>query len=167
MAITAADVLIETIHDWGVDVVFGLPGDGINGIMEALRTRQDRIRFMQVRHEESAALMACGYAKFTGKLGACLATSGPGGKSAQMVFMGNPRYGCELHPTDFALFAKACGGTGFTVERPDECGRVLDEALATPGPVIVQGIVDPFEPPLPPKVTLAQAAKLAESLIRG
>ena len=79
MASTAADVLIDTIQDWGVDVVFGLPGDGINGIMEALRQRQDRIRFVQVRHEESAAFMACAYAKFTGKLGVCLATSGPGG----------------------------------------------------------------------------------------
>jgi pyruvate dehydrogenase (quinone) len=79
MADTAAGVLIDTIHDWGVDVIFGLPGDGINGIMEALRTRQDKIRFVQVRHEEAAALMACGYAKFTGKLGVCLATSGPGG----------------------------------------------------------------------------------------
>jgi pyruvate dehydrogenase (quinone) len=78
MAQTAADVLIETIHDWGVDVVFGLPGDGINGIMEALRTRAERIRFVQVRHEETAAFMACAYAKFTGKLGVCLATSGPG-----------------------------------------------------------------------------------------
>ena len=79
MAETAANVLIETLLDWDVDVVFGLPGDGINGIMEALRTRQDRIRFVQVRHEESAAFMACGYAKFTGRLGVCLATSGPGG----------------------------------------------------------------------------------------
>src|SRR6184192_416782 len=79
MAQTAADVLIETLLDWDVQVVFGLPGDGINGIMEALRTRQDRIRFVQVRHEESAAFMACGYAKFTGRLGVCLATSGPGG----------------------------------------------------------------------------------------
>src|ERR1041384_2425313 len=79
MAETAADILIETLHDWGVEVVFGLPGDGINGIMEALRRRQDRIRFVQVRHEESAAFMACAYAKFTGRLGVCLATSGPGG----------------------------------------------------------------------------------------
>src|SRR3977135_419496 len=79
MADTAADVLVETIHEWGVDIVFGIPGDGINGIMEALRKRQDKIRFIQVRHEEAAALMACGYAKFTGKLGCCLATSGPGG----------------------------------------------------------------------------------------
>jgi pyruvate dehydrogenase (quinone)/pyruvate oxidase len=76
---TAADVLIESLIDWGVEVVFGLPGDGINGIMESLRTHKDKIRFLQVRHEESAALMACAYAKFTGRLGVCLATSGPGG----------------------------------------------------------------------------------------
>ena len=76
---TAADLMVDILIDWGVEVVFGLPGDGINGIMESLRTRQDRIRFVQVRHEESAAFMACGYAKFTGKLGVCLATSGPGG----------------------------------------------------------------------------------------
>ncbi|HVE13278.1 MAG TPA: thiamine pyrophosphate-dependent enzyme [Elusimicrobiota bacterium] len=79
MSETASDVLIESIMEWGVDVVFGLPGDGINGIMEALRKRRDRIRFVQVRHEEAAAFMACGYAKFTGRLGVCLATSGPGG----------------------------------------------------------------------------------------
>jgi pyruvate dehydrogenase (quinone) len=79
MADTAADILMETIHDWGVDVIFGLPGDGINGIIEALRKRQDKIRFIQVRHEEAAAFMACGYAKYTGKLGVCVATSGPGG----------------------------------------------------------------------------------------
>jgi pyruvate dehydrogenase (quinone) len=76
---TAADVLVESLIDWGVEVIFGLPGDGINGIMESLRTRQDKIRFIQVRHEEAAAFMACGYAKFTGMLGVCLATSGPGG----------------------------------------------------------------------------------------
>ncbi len=76
---TAADVLIETLMDWGVDTIFGLPGDGINGIMEALRKRQEKVRFIQVRHEESAAFAACAYAKFTGRLGVCLATSGPGG----------------------------------------------------------------------------------------
>jgi pyruvate dehydrogenase (quinone) len=76
---TAADVLVETLIDWGVEVIFGLPGDGINGIMESLRTHREKIRFVQVRHEEAAAFMACGYAKFTGKLGVCLATSGPGG----------------------------------------------------------------------------------------
>lgn len=76
---TAADILVENLIDWGVEVVFGIPGDGINGIMEALRKRQNKVRFVQVRHEESAAFMACGWAKYTGKLGVCLATSGPGG----------------------------------------------------------------------------------------
>src|SRR6266513_3803855 len=76
---TAAEVLIDRLIDWGVEGIFGLPGDGINGIMEALRNRQEKIRFIQVRHEEAAAFMACGYAKFTGRLGCCLATSGPGG----------------------------------------------------------------------------------------
>jgi pyruvate dehydrogenase (quinone) len=75
----ASDVLIETLIAWGVDTVFGLPGDGINGIMEALRQRQDKIRFIQVRHEEAAAFNACAYAKWTGRLGVCVATSGPGG----------------------------------------------------------------------------------------
>ena len=79
MTTTAADVLIDTLSDWGVEVIFGLPGDGINGIIEALRTRKERVRFVQVRHEEAAAFMACGYAKLTGRLGCCLATSGPGG----------------------------------------------------------------------------------------
>ena len=79
MAETAGDVLVQTLFDWGVRVIFGLPGDGVNGIMEALRKRKDDIRFIHVRHEESAAFAACAYAKFTGKLGVCLATSGPGG----------------------------------------------------------------------------------------
>src|SRR5262244_494758 len=79
MKTTAADVLVETLLQWDVDTIFGLPGDGINGIMEALRIRKDKIRFVQVRHEESAAFMACAYAKYTGRLGVCLATSGPGG----------------------------------------------------------------------------------------
>lgn len=76
---TAADILVDTLIDWGVDTIFGIPGDGINGIIESLRTRQDDIRFIQVRHEEAAALAACAYAKWTGRLGVCVATSGPGG----------------------------------------------------------------------------------------
>src|SRR3954468_15249065 len=79
MAQTAGEILVETLIDWGVEVVFGIPGDGINGVFEALRTRQEKIRFIQVRHEETAAFAACAYAKWTGKLGVCIATSGPGG----------------------------------------------------------------------------------------
>jgi pyruvate dehydrogenase (quinone)/pyruvate oxidase len=76
---TGGDILVETLIDWGVDTVFGIPGDGINGVFEALRRRKEQIRFIQVRHEEAAAFAACAYAKFTGKLGVCVATSGPGG----------------------------------------------------------------------------------------
>ena len=68
-----------------------------------------------------------------------------------MVFLGNPEYGVELTPIDFAAFASACGGTGFTVEDPASCGQMLDIALATPGPVVIEAIVDPFEPPMPPR----------------
>ncbi len=75
----ASDVLVERLIAWGVDTIFGLPGDGINGVMEALRKAEKKIRFIHVRHEESAAFMACAYAKFTGRLGVCLSTSGPGG----------------------------------------------------------------------------------------
>jgi pyruvate dehydrogenase (quinone) len=79
MAKTVADLLIERLIEWEIDTIFGFPGDGVNGIFEALRTNQDKIRFIQVRHEEAAAFAACGYAKYTGRLGVCLATSGPGG----------------------------------------------------------------------------------------
>ncbi len=88
-------------------------------------------------------------------------------KWEQMVFLGNPEYGCELQPIDFAAFARACGGTGFTIDDPAQCGDILERALATPGPVIVDAIVDPLEPPLPAKISLSQAAKFTESLLRG
>ncbi|HUO94450.1 MAG TPA: thiamine pyrophosphate-dependent enzyme [Rhizomicrobium sp.] len=78
-SMTAGDVLVETLIDWGVDTVFGIPGDGINGLIESLRRYREKIKFIQVRHEEAAAFAACGYAKWTGKLGVCIATSGPGG----------------------------------------------------------------------------------------
>jgi pyruvate dehydrogenase (quinone) len=88
-------------------------------------------------------------------------------KWEQMVFLGNPEYGCDLHPIDFAAFARACGGTGYTIEDPAQCGAIVEQALAAPGPVVVEALVDPFEPPLPAKITLDQATKFATSLIRG
>jgi pyruvate dehydrogenase (quinone)/pyruvate oxidase len=78
MANTASDLFVDRLTDWGVDTVFGLPGDGINGFMEALRKRHDEIRYVHVRHEEVGAMAAVGYARLTGKLGVCFATSGPG-----------------------------------------------------------------------------------------
>src|SRR2546430_13263721 len=91
MSHTAADILVETLMEWEVDTFFGLHGDGINGIIEAFRKRQDKVRFIHVRHEESAAFMACAYAKYTGKLGVCVATSGPGG-----IHLLNGLYDAEL-----------------------------------------------------------------------
>ena len=78
MAQIASELLIERLADWGVDTIFGLPGDGINGIMEGLRRHPDRVQFFLVHHEEAAAFMATAYAKATGRPGVCLSTSGPG-----------------------------------------------------------------------------------------
>src|SRR5579872_1817109 len=75
---TVSDYLIQRLATWGVSRVYGYPGDGINGIMGALERAQDRVRFIQARHEELAAFMACAHAKFTGEVGVCIATSGPG-----------------------------------------------------------------------------------------
>ncbi|HJU28591.1 MAG TPA: thiamine pyrophosphate-dependent enzyme, partial [Candidatus Binataceae bacterium] len=88
-------------------------------------------------------------------------------KWEQMVFLGNPEFGVELHPIDFAEYARACGGTGLTIEDPNECGAIVEQALNTPGPVVVQAVVDQLEPPLPAKITAKQAAHFAEALIRG
>src|SRR5579884_763174 len=76
---TVADMIVDRLIDWGVEVIFGLPGDGVDAAFEGLRTHQDKLKFIQVRHEEAAAFAACAYAKFTGRLGCCIATSGPGG----------------------------------------------------------------------------------------
>ena len=91
MAEIASEVLIARLADWGVDTVFGLPGDGINGIMEGLRRNADRVRFVLVHHEEAAAFMACAHAKATGRIGVCLATSGPGG-----IHLANGLYDAKL-----------------------------------------------------------------------
>jgi pyruvate dehydrogenase (quinone) len=79
MAKLVSDLIVERLIEWGVDTIFGLPGDGVDGFFESLRTHQDKLRFIQVRHEEAAAFAAVGYAKYTGRLGVCVATSGPGG----------------------------------------------------------------------------------------
>ena len=75
---SVGEVVARRLIDWGIDTVFGLPGDGINGLMEGFRRVRDQVRFVLVQHEEAAAFMACGYAKATGRIGVCVATSGPG-----------------------------------------------------------------------------------------
>ena len=95
MAKTTSDLIVERLIAWGVDTIFGLPGDGVDGFFEALRTHQDKLRFVQVRHEEAAAFAAVGYAKYTGRIGVCVATSGPGG-----IHLLNGLYDakCDLQP---------------------------------------------------------------------
>ena len=78
MAKNVADFVIERLHEWNIRRVFGYPGDGINGLLGALDKAQEKIEFIQVRHEESAAFMACAHSKYTGQVGVCIATSGPG-----------------------------------------------------------------------------------------
>jgi pyruvate dehydrogenase (quinone) len=88
-------------------------------------------------------------------------------KWEQMVFLGNPEYGVDLHPIDFAAFARSCGGVGLSVDDPTQCGRVMEEFLNTPDPAVLEALVDPFEPPMPAKVKAEQALHFAESLARG
>jgi len=88
-------------------------------------------------------------------------------KWEQMVFLGNPEYACELQPIDFATVAKGFGCAAFRIEDPGSCREILKEALATPGPVVIEAVVDPNEPPMPPKISVKQAAHFAEALARG
>jgi pyruvate dehydrogenase (quinone) len=88
-------------------------------------------------------------------------------KWEQMGFLGNPEYGCELHPIDFAGVAQACGIKGFKVDDPTKCADVLQRAVETPGPVLVEALVDGNEPPLPPKITFEQTRHMVEALVRG
>jgi len=88
-------------------------------------------------------------------------------KWEQIVFLGNPEYGVELHNPDFAKYAEICGGVGFKVEEPGEIRPALESALRANKPSIVEVTVDPYEPPMPSKVTLKQAANFAQALVRG
>lgn len=78
MSKTTADFILSRLQEWGIGRIYGFPGDGINGLMGAFEKVEDKLAFVQTRHEEMAAFMACAHAKFTGEVGVCLATSGPG-----------------------------------------------------------------------------------------
>ena len=143
MAKIASEALIERLADWGVDTVFGLPGDGINGIMEGLRRHSDRVRFFLVHHEEAAAFMATAYAKATGKLGVCLATSGPGA-----IHLLNGLYDAKLdHVPVLAITGMqqtSVLGTGYQQEvHTDKLYADLAEYnLVVENPVQLPGVVD-------------------------
>src|SRR5881409_3266264 len=139
----ASELLIERLAEWGVDTVFGLPGDGINGIMEGLRRNADRVRFVLVHHEEAAAFMACAHAKATGRLGVCLATSGPGG-----IHLLNGLYDAKL---DHAPVVAITGmqetsvlGTGYQQEVAlDQLfADVAEYNLVVTNPAQLPGVVD-------------------------
>ena len=85
----------------------------------------------------------------------------------QLVFLSHLEFGCELSPIDFAAVARACGGRGFTIEDLADCDRILTEALHCPEPAVIDVLVDPFVRPMPPKITLDQAAKFAQALAKG
>lgn len=139
----ASELLVERLIDWQVDTVFGIPGDGINGIMEGFRRHQDRIRFVLVQHEEAAAFMATGYAKSTGRLGVCLATSGPGG-----LHLLNGLYDAKLdHAPVLAVTGMQSSsllGTGFQQEV--HLDRVFEDVAAYNAmirvPVSIPALVD-------------------------
>ena len=143
MAQIASELLIGRLADWGVDTVFGLPGDGINGIMEGLRRHSDRVRFFLVHHEEAAAFMATAYAKATGKLGVCLATSGPGA-----VHLLNGLYDAKLdHAPVLAITGMqetSVLGTGYQQEvHTDRLYADLAEYnLVVDNPAQLPGVVD-------------------------
>jgi pyruvate dehydrogenase (quinone) len=88
-------------------------------------------------------------------------------KWEQMVMEGNPQFGVQLHPIDFAGFARACGAAGYTVDDPHQVEGVLQEAFTHPGPALVEAVVDPNEPPMPGKIKMSQALHFAEALARG
>src|SRR5256714_13881501 len=151
MAAIASEVLISRLADWGVDTVFGLHGDGINGIMEGLRRHADKVRFVLVHHEEAAAFMATAYAKATGKIGVCLATSGPGG-----IHLANGLYDAKLdHAPVLAITGMqetSVLGTGYQQEVP------LDRFFADVA-VYNQVVVNPTQ--LPALVDIAVRAAYA------
>jgi len=147
MAATVGDFLIERLHQWGVRRIFGYPGDGINGIMGALGRAPDKIQYFQTRHEELAAFMACAHAKFTGEIGVCLATSGPGaihllnglydakldhqpvlaivGQQARAAIGGNYQQEVDLE----SLFKDVAGEFVHTAIVPEQVRHLVDRAI--------------------------------------
>jgi thiamine pyrophosphate-dependent acetolactate synthase large subunit-like protein len=126
-----ADVLIDRLAEWGVHRIYGDPGYGINSLTSALRRAGDRFEFVQVRHEEAAALMACAHAKFGGGFGPCMVTSG-------------------IRVTDASEVA---GGSR--------------TALKTDRPVVIDAVVDPNVPPLPPHISFQQVAAMMKAILKG
>ncbi|HWE72349.1 MAG TPA: thiamine pyrophosphate-requiring protein [Stellaceae bacterium] len=147
MAKTVGDFFIERLHQWGVRRIYGYPGDGINGVFGALQRAKGKIEFIQCRHEEMAAFMASAHAKFTGELGVCIATSGPGaahlitglydarldhmpvlaivGQQARAALGGHYQQEVDLA----AMFKDVAGAFVHTVEVPSQVRHLTDRAV--------------------------------------
>ena len=144
---TTADFMLERLNEWGVERIYGYPGDGINGILGALGRHEEEIEFVQARHEEMAAFMACGHAKWTGQPGVCLATSGPGaihllnglydakldhqpvvaivGQQDSMAIGGNYQQEVDL----VSLFKDVAGEYTVYVTTPEQMRHAVDRAV--------------------------------------
>ncbi len=174
MATTVGDYLLERLRSWQVDTVFGYPGDGINGILAAWTRTEEGPRFLQSRHEEMSAFQAVGYAKFTGRVGVCMATSGPGaihllnglydakldhvpvvaivGQTARSAMGGSYQQEVDLH----SLFKDVASEYVETVNVPEQLPNVLDRAIRTalarsaPTAIIVPSDVQELEYSPPP-----------------
>src|SRR5688500_13614195 len=142
MSKTVSDFLVERLHAWGVRRIYGYPGDGINGIMGALRRAKGAIDFVQVRHEEMAAFMACAHAKFTGEVGVCLATSGPGA-----IHLLNGLYDAKLdHQPVLAIVGQAArSGLGGDIQQEVDLQTLLKDVAGD----YVQTAVVPEQVPHP------------------
>lgn len=158
MAKKVSDLIVERLIEWGVDTIFGLPGDGVDGFFEALRTHKDKIKFIQVRHEESAAFC---------RVRICKIHRAPRRVLRDLRSRRHPSFEWSLRRQ-----VRSPAGAGYY--RPHfsrsyryEAEQVLREALNYRGPTVVQGVVDPEEPPVPGKVTTEQAIHFAEALLRG
>jgi thiamine pyrophosphate-dependent acetolactate synthase large subunit-like protein len=142
VANTVADILVDRLIDWGVRTIFSLPGDGINGIFEALRTRSNEIQLIQVKYRLPIKIIVVK----NNVLGMI--------KWEQLAMEGTPQYGVQLQPIDFVAIARACGAEGYSVDDPRLVPDVLREAFQHPGPAVIEAIVDPNEPPLPGRFLL-------------
>lgn len=191
MAATVADRILQRLREWGVEQVFGYPGDGINGIVAAFGEAGDDPAFVQSRHEETAAFEAVGYAKFSGRTGVCAATSGPGaihllnglydakldhvpvvavvGQTARSAMGGAPKFeqSQSLPRIFYADFAAAIGLEGVAVDDPEDLAAAWDRAFAADKPVVLDVRCDPAVPPIPPHATLARLRSTTETLLKG
>lgn len=147
MSYQVGDFIVDRLNEWGIKRIFGYPGDGINGILGGLERGRDKIEFIQVRHEELAAFMACGHAKFTGEAGICLATSGPGaihllnglydakldhqpvvaivGQQARAAIGGNYQQEIDL----LTLFKDVAGEYVFMASDPVQIRHLIDRSI--------------------------------------